>query len=80
MDGATLEALMREPEEDLGGDGFVLPPSGAPRAREDRPPPPLSVARLVLTLAVTTAVLVAVAWLIGLLVKLQLDRYFRPGG
>ena len=78
MDGATLEAVMAEPEEDLGGDGFVLPP--APPAREDRPPPTLSVARLALTLAVTTAVLVAAAWLIGLLVKLQLDRYFRSGG
>jgi hypothetical protein len=68
-----------EPNEDLGGEVFVLSPSGAP-PREDRPPPTISFVRLALTLAVTTALLVAVAWVIGLLVKLQLDRYFSSGG
>jgi hypothetical protein len=71
---------MSEPHEDLGGDVFVLPPLGAQPVREDRPPPTISVVRLALTLAVTTALLVAVAWVVGLLVKLQLDRYFRSGG
>lgn len=72
--------MTSEQYEDLGGDVFVLTPSRAPPIREDRPPPTISVVRLALTLAVTTAVLVAVAWVGGLLLKLQLDRYFSSGG
>ena len=65
---------------DKDGDFFVLHPSDAPVPRLDRPPPALSLARLALTVAITTALLVAVAWLIGFAVKVQLDRYFQSGG
>jgi hypothetical protein len=34
---------------------------------------------LALTVALITALLVAVAWLIGFIVKVQLDRYFTSG-
>lgn len=59
---------------------FVFQPSDAPPDRTDRPPPSLSVARLALTVAVTAIILVAVAWLIGLAVKVQVDTYFNSGG
>ncbi len=61
------------------GDLFVLHPSDDPVPRLGRPPPALSVARLALTVAITTGLLVAVAWLIGFAVKVQLDRYFQSG-
>jgi len=62
------------------GEFFVLQPSGAPHPRIDRPPPALSIARLALAVAVTTVLLVAVAWVVGFVVKVQLDRYFTSGG
>lgn len=65
---------------DGSSDFFVLRPSYVPPIREDRPPAGWSLARLALTIAVTTALLVAAASAIGFLVKLQLDRYFRSGG
>ena len=65
---------------DKDGDFFVLYPSDAPVPRADRPPPAVSLARIAFTVAVTTALLVAVAWLIGFAVKVQLDQYFRSGG
>ena len=64
---------------EVDGELFVLHPSDDPPPRGDRPPPALSVARIAAAVAVTTALLVAVAWLIGLLVKVQLDGYFRSG-
>ena len=65
---------------EAGGDFFVLHPAEGPAPRIDRPPPVRSLARLALTVALTTALLVAVAWLIGFIVKVQLDRYFTSGG
>jgi hypothetical protein len=62
------------------GEFFVLQPSDSPPPRVDRPPPALSIARLALTVAVTTVLLVAVAWMVGFIVKVQLDRYFTSGG
>ena len=61
------------------GDIFVFAPSPAPALEDDRPPPAMSVARLALAIALSAAVLVAVAWTIGVLIKLQLDRYFIAG-
>lgn len=69
----------RADEHSVDG-AFVFQPSGAPPDRTDRPPSSLSVARLALTVAVTAILLVAVAWLIGLAVKVQLDTYFNSGG
>jgi hypothetical protein len=65
---------------DSGSDFFVLLPSDAPPLREDRPPAAWSLARLAVTMAITTLLLVAVAWAIGFILKLQLDHYFKPGG
>lgn len=65
---------------EIEGDFFVLHPSDAPPPRSDRPPPAVSIARLALTVALTTALMVAVAWMIGFAVKVQLDRYFTSGG
>jgi hypothetical protein len=62
------------------GDFFVLPPSGEPPVRFDRPPRAISLARLALTVGATTVLLVALAYLIGFVVKVQLDRYFTGGG
>jgi hypothetical protein len=64
---------------EVDGEFFVLHPSDVPPPREDRPAPAVSVARIALAVAVTTAMLVAVAWLLGLMVKVQLDGYFRSG-
>jgi hypothetical protein len=66
--------------KDGGSDFFVLLPAETPAAREDRPPTRLSVARLALAIAVTTALMVLLTMAIGFLVKLQLDRYFTSGG
>lgn len=74
-EGGTLTAGERG-----SGDFFVLTPSDKPLVREDRPPATRSLLRLAFVIAVSTAVLVGVAWAIGLLLKLQLDHYFRPGG
>ncbi len=65
---------------EVDGDFFVLPPSDAPTPRMDRPPPALSIARIALAVAISTVFLVAVAWLVGLTVKVQLDNYFTTGG
>ncbi len=46
---------------------------------DERPPAALSVLRLALAIAVVSAVVVAAVALIGVLVKLQLDQYFRTG-
>ena len=62
------------------GDLFVLTPSGEPTPRVDRPAPSAVIARLALTVAVTTVVLVAIAAAIGLILKAQLDSYFGAGG
>lgn len=62
------------------GDFFVLQPSATPIVREDRPPAARSLLMLGLAIAISTAVLVGVAWAIGWALKLQLDHYFRPGG
>ena len=61
------------------GDTFVFAPSAPPAVEDDRPPPAASVARLALAVAVSAAILVAAAWAIGFLIKLQLDRYFLAG-
>ncbi|MGH2710965.1 MAG: hypothetical protein ACRDH9_07160 [Actinomycetota bacterium] len=66
-------------EEEVA-DLFVLLPSDSPPARLDRPSVTRSLARLGLTVAVTTALLVGVAYLIGFVLKLHLDRYFSTGG
>lgn len=65
---------------EVDGGFFVLHPSDEPPPREDRPPPALSVARLALAIGVTTVLLVAIAWLLGLMVKVGLDSYFKSGG
>ena len=61
------------------GETFVFAPSPAPAIEDDRPPPAMSVARLALAIALSAAALVAVTWAIGVLIKLQLDRYFLAG-
>ena len=61
------------------GDGFVLMPDASPVPDDERPPAALSVLRLAVAIAVVSAVVVAAVALIGLLVKLQLDQYFRTG-
>ena len=65
--------------EQAGDDSFVFSPSADSTVREERPPAAASVARLAMTIAVSTIVLVAAAWAIGWLIKLQLDRYFLSG-
>jgi hypothetical protein len=57
-------------------EGFVLLPSETPVPADDRPPSALSVARLVLTIAVFAVLGVGVLTVLGFLVKSQLDRYF----
>ena len=66
-------------DDDAGRDAFVFAPTADTSLREDRPPPAVSVARLALIIAIWTVLLVAVAWAAGLLLKLQLDRYFLSG-
>jgi hypothetical protein len=61
------------------GDGFVLMPDASPILDDDRPPAILSLLRLAVAIAVVSAIVVAAIALIGLLVKLQLDQYFRTG-
>ena len=60
-------------------DFFVLPPSDSAPLRVDRPSVPISLLRIGLAVAATTAILVGVAYLAGLVLKLQLDRYFSSG-
>ena len=66
--------------EEVTGEMFVFAPSEEPAIDDDRPPPGRSVARLALAIAVSSAMLVAAAWAIGFLIKVQLDRYFIAGG
>jgi high-affinity Fe2+/Pb2+ permease len=66
--------------EDPRHDAFVMLPSSEPAQAEDRPPPALSLVRLVLTIAVVAGLAVAVLTAIGWLIKLQLDEYFRRLG
>ena len=61
-------------------DSFVMLPSGGPVVPDDRPPPALSVIRLVLAIAFVAAIGVAVLTVLGWLVKIQLDRYFSQLG
>ncbi len=65
------------PEE--GGDAFVLMPDASPIPDEERPPAALSLLRLAVAIAVVSAVVVAAVALVGVLLKLQLDQYFRTG-
>ncbi len=69
-----------DPAESAGGDFFVFQPTETPAVHDDRPPPALSLARLALAIAVSTVILVAAASAIGLILKLELDRYFMSGG
>jgi hypothetical protein len=66
--------------EDPRHDAFVMLPTSEPVEAEDRPPPALSLVRLVLTIAFVAGVAVAVLTVIGWLIKLQLDEYFRRLG
>ncbi len=66
--------------EEPTGEIFVFTPSEEPAIEDDRPPPARSVARLALAIALSSAMLVAAAWAIGFLIKVQLDRYFIAGG
>ena len=59
-------------------DAFVFGPSDVPAPQEDRPARTASLVRLAVAIVVSTLVLVAAVWGIGLLVKLQLDSYFLP--
>jgi hypothetical protein len=61
------------------GEIFAFAPAAAPALDDDRPRSAVSVARLALAIAVSAAVLVVAAWTIGVLIKLQLDRYFIAG-
>jgi len=61
-------------------DSFVMLPSGAPVVSDDRPPPALSLIRLVLAIAFVAAIGVVVLTVLGWLVKVQLDRYFSQLG
>jgi hypothetical protein len=63
-------------EEGVKTEGFVLLPSETPLPADDRPPSALSVARLVLTIAVFAVLGVGVLTVLGFLVKSQLDQYF----
>ena len=65
------------PEET--GDGFVLLADAGPIVDDERPPAALSLLRLAVAIAVVSAIVVATVALVGLLVKLQLDQYFRTG-
>jgi hypothetical protein len=66
--------------EDPGHDTFVMLPSSEPVRPDDRPSPALSLIRLVLTIAFVAGVAVAVLTVLGWLIKLQLDEYFRRLG
>lgn len=66
--------------DDAREDFFVFAPSAEAAFPEDRPRAGMTLARLALTIAITTVVLVAAAWVTGFLLKLQLDRYFLSGG
>jgi hypothetical protein len=55
-------------------DGFVLASAGS-IAPDDRPPPLLSLLRLVLAITFVALVLVGTAAVMWFLVKMQLDRY-----
>jgi hypothetical protein len=57
-------------------DGFMTVQQAVP---DDRPPPVLSVLRLVFAIGLVAAIGVAVVALLGLLVKLQLDKYLGGG-
>lgn len=65
--------------DEAAGDTFVFAPSPTQVVEDDRPPPAMSMARLALAIALSSAVLVAATWAIGVLIKVQLDRYFIPG-
>lgn len=62
-----------------GADAFVFSPSDSTPVPDDRPPRSISLARLSVAVAISTVVLVAAVWVLGLLVKVQLDRYFLSG-
>lgn len=70
------EPLADEPRPE----GFVLMPTDGPVIVDDRPPPALSLLRLVLTIAFVAALGVMVVAVLGWLVKLQLDQYFNQLG
>lgn len=66
---------------ELDPDHFVLLPSDAAGASDDRPAPALALVRLVLTIAFVAALGVVILTLLGWLLKIQLDHYFsRLGG
>lgn len=67
------------PVPEDAGEGFVLLPGATAAPDDERPPAALSLLRLAVAIAVVSAVVVAALALIGLLVKLQLDQYFRTG-
>jgi hypothetical protein len=68
--------LSEEPRHDA----FVMLPSSEPVRADDRPPPALSLIRLILTIAFVAGVAVFVLTMIGWAIKLQLDEYFRRLG
>jgi hypothetical protein len=57
-------------------DGFMAVQRAVP---DDRPPPVLSLLRLVFAIGLVAAIGVAVVALLGLLIKLQLDKYLGGG-
>lgn len=67
-------------EDEARPEGFVLMPTDGPVSVDDRPPPALSLIRLVLTIAFVAAIGVVILAVLGWLVKLQLDRYFSQLG
>ena len=66
--------------EDPRHDAFVMLPSSEPGPAGDRPSPALSLIRLVLTITFVAGAGVAVLTVLGWLIKLQLDEYFRRLG
>ena len=62
--------------EDASSESFVLPPAQSSAIDEERPAAAWSLLRLVVTIAVVSAFVVAVLAAFALLVKLQLDEYF----
>lgn len=66
-------------------DAFVFPPASEPppltripTAPEERPPRAWTLTRIVVVVALVAGLLAGVFYVLGILVKLQLDRVFIP--
>lgn len=68
------------PTDEPRPDGFVLMPTDGPVVADDRPPPAISLLRLVLAITFVAALGVVVLAVLGWLIKLQLDQYFNQLG